>query len=250
MRVCVFVDGENLRFAIGDLFPNYGRRDYLPKTADWTGLYDLIVQQASGGAGRRLRTYWYVSRHFDPFPKPLSQGRRSEAELLAWKKRNDRLLRGVLENVPEADLIPRLLDLQTELGATLNKMRSRFEGISVVQNGIAKKHHAIEFRRSGAIPFNLIRRKFGQEKTVDVNLAVDMVMLGGNYDLAVIVSGDQDYVPAAQAVKNMGKQVVNVAFQARSGRLLPGGAKRLNQTADWSVALEWNTLRTLLNLKK
>jgi len=77
-----------------------------------------------------------------------------------------------------------------------------------------------------------------------------MVTLVANYDLAVIVSGDQDYVPAAQAVKNMGKQVVNVAFQARNGQLLPGGAKQLNQTADWSMALEWETLRELLNIKE
>jgi hypothetical protein len=59
-----------------------------------------------------------------------------------------------------------------------------------------------------------------------VNLAVDMVTLHPNYDLAIIVSGDQDYVPAAQAVKNLGKSVVNVAFLARSGLLLPGGAAR------------------------
>ena len=75
-----------------------------------------------------------------------------------------------------------------------------------------------------------------------------MVTLASNYDLAVIVSGDQDYVPAAQAVKNMGKQVVNVAFMARNGNLLPGGAKQLNQTTDWSVAMEWEELRQLLNL--
>jgi hypothetical protein len=50
-----------------------------------------------------------------------------------------------------------------------------------------------------------------------VNLAVDMVTLHNIYDLAIIVSGDQDYVPAAQAVKDMGKPVVNVGFLARNG---------------------------------
>lgn len=250
MRVCVFVDGENLRFAIGDLFPAFDRREYLPKSADWTGLYDLVVKDASGGKGNRLRTYWYVSRHFDPFPKPLSYKKRSEEELLSWKNRYRRLLGSVLENVPEAETIPKLRELQTGLSETVSRMRSRFDGISVLQNGISRKHHAVEFRRSGAIPYNLITRKFGREKTVDVNLAVDMVTLVANYDLAVIVSGDQDYVPAAQAVKNMGKQVVNVAFQARNGQLLPGGAKQLNQTADWSMALEWETLRELLHIKE
>jgi uncharacterized LabA/DUF88 family protein len=127
-------------------------------------------------------------------------------------------------------------------------MRTRFDGWTTLQNGIAQKHRSTEFRRSGAIPYNLMDKKFGEEKTVDVNLAVDMVTLGRIYDVAVIVSGDQDYVPAAQAVKNMGKSVVNVAFQARSGLLLPGGAKRLNQVTDWSIAIEWEPFRTALGL--
>ena len=128
----------------------------------------------------------------------------------------------------------------------LLRMPHRMALKRVVQNGIALKHRAIEFRRSGAIPFNLTTGRFGKEKTVDVNLAVDMVTLHANYDLAIIVSGDQDYVPATQAVKNLGKHVVNVAFKARNGRLLPGGAKRLNQVTDWSIALEWNQLKQLL----
>jgi uncharacterized LabA/DUF88 family protein len=81
---------------------------------------------------------------------------------------------------------------------------------------------------------------------VDVNLAVDMVTLDSNYDTAVIVSGDQDYVPAAQAAKNKGKHVVNVAFKARNGLLLPGGAKRLNQVTDWSIEVDWGELKRFL----
>src|SRR6185503_10571908 len=124
----------------------------------------------------------------------------------------------------------------------------KFDGYTTLQNGISHKHRSIEFRRSGAIPYNLTSGKWGQEKTVDVNLAVDMVTLQGIYDLAVIVSGDQDYVPAAQAVKDMGKPVVNVAFLARNGKLLPGGARRLNQVTDWSIALEWDIFRKFLGI--
>jgi uncharacterized LabA/DUF88 family protein len=73
-----------------------------------------------------------------------------------------------------------------------------------------------------------------------------MVTLAANFDTALIISGDQDYVPAAQAVKNMGKHVVNVAFQTRGGKLLPGGARRLNQVTDWSIAIDWNEAKKLL----
>ena len=93
-----------------------------------------------------------------------------------------------------------------------------------------------------------MNKRFGEEKTVDVNLAVDMITFADMYDVAIIVSGDQDYVPAAQAVKNLGKSVVNIAFKARSGLLLPGGAKRLNHVTDWSIALEWDAFRKVLSI--
>jgi hypothetical protein len=46
----------------------------------------------------------------------------------------------------------------------------------------------------------------------------------------------------------MGKSVVNVAFLARNGLLLPGGARRLNQATDWSIALQWEDTRKVLGL--
>jgi hypothetical protein len=30
--------------------------------------------------------------------------------------------------------------------------------------------------------------------------------------------------------------------------LLPGGAKRLNQTTDWSIEFEWDEFKNLLNI--
>jgi uncharacterized LabA/DUF88 family protein len=132
------------------------------------------------------------------------------------------------------------------LAKNLDAIRSRFDGWIVLQNGIAHKHSAVEFRRSGSISYKLTNKKFGQEKPVDVNLAVDMILFQNNYDTAVIVSSDQDYVPAAQAVKNLGKRVVNIAFLARNRLLLPGGAKRLNQVTDWSMGMEWAKIKGLL----
>ncbi len=66
--------------------------------------------------------------------------------------------------------------------------------------------------------------------------------------MAIIVSGDQDYVPAVEIVKDYGKRVVNVAFRTRSGKLLPGGARVLNQTTDWSLAIEYQPLADHLKI--
>jgi uncharacterized LabA/DUF88 family protein len=251
MRVCVFVDGENLRHTICDLYePVFDRREYLPKTAEWAKFYDLVVERATGGEGKRMRTYWYVVEHFDAYPSLLSKSKRTLPELSTWAIRHEKLLRAIVPPIPANGTArdERLAELHNELLAKLEVIRTRFDGFTTLQNGIVQKHRALEFRRSGAIPYNLIDGRFGQEKTVDVHLAVDMVTLQANYDLAIIVSGDQDYVPAAQSVKDMGKHVVNVAFKARSGVLLPGGAKRLNQATDWSITLEWEEFRVLLGI--
>lgn len=252
MRVCVFVDGENLRHTICDLYEHeFDRRDYLPKNADWAGFFDLIVQQATSGEGSRVRTYWYVVQYVDGYPYPLNRSKRNDDSLVKWASNNGGLLkRQKRYDLPktEAERLAALRELQDTLQKQYHKIRNRFNGFEIVQNGISKKHRSIEFRRSGAIPYNLLTGQLGKEKTVDVNLAVDMVTLSAVYDTAVIVSGDQDYVPATQAVKNLGKHVINVAFNARNGKLLPGGAKRLNQVTDWSIALEWDQFRKVLKI--
>ena len=89
---------------------------------------------------------------------------------------------------------------------------------------------------------------FGSEKAVDVKLASDMIVLRDIYDVAIIVSGDQDYVPAVEVVKDSGRRVVNVAFLTRGGRLLPGGARRLNQVTDRSVNITHVDLSRFMSL--
>lgn len=252
MRVCVFVDGENLRFAIKDLFTQeqFDRRDHLPKTAKWGSLFDYLVGLATDGKGERLRAYWYVVNYVDPYPNPVRRSQRSQANLNTWARRNKALLdrHMDLDDLDPEDRITKLQELQDTLRDKRNMIKSRFDGFQTIQNGIANHHRSIEFRRSGGIGYNLFTGEFRLEKTVDVNLAVDLVMLRDSYDLALIVSGDQDYVPAVQSIKDSGKQVVNVGFLTRSGKLLPGGAARLNQITDWSVSVPYEDMREKLNI--
>ena len=59
----------------------------------------------------------------------------------------------------------------------------------------------------------LFKRRKGRSKAVDVALASDVLTLGasGQYEVAIIVAGDGDYVPLLQAVKRLGLHV-GVAF--------------------------------------
>ena len=64
---CIFIDGENLRHSIVELFQEeFAKREYLPRNADWEGLFEFLVAQAE--ADTRLRTYWYVVEDIDFWP--------------------------------------------------------------------------------------------------------------------------------------------------------------------------------------
>jgi len=247
-RVCVFVDGENLRHSLVDLFRGeFDVTDYLPKRAVWDKLFDELSRRAIGSDCERVRSYWYVVQHLDFFPYGLSRLKREPDKLRQILSKHEPF-RVELNGLSGQAQNTRMMDMVAELETRQRTMRSRFEGWTAMHNGIATRNRSIEFRPAGAIRYNLFEKALGQEKAVDVKLATDLIVLRDIYDAAVIVSGDQDYVPAVQYVKDEGKVVVNVAFKTRGGELLPGGAWRLNQMADWCLCVPYSDMKALLGI--
>ena len=77
------------------------------------------------------------------------------------------------------------------------------------------------------------------EKGVDVQLATDMIThaFKNNYDVAILVAGDNDYVGAIQAVKDNGKHVEVALFgQERTSR-------QLRDVADRVITLDGRLMR-------
>ncbi len=245
-KVCIFIDGENLRHSICDLFVNFKSHDYLPKNADWTGFFNWIARESAGAESERVRAYWYVVKDIDFTPYGLAALREDPSTLesvLSREPETKQRISVIKEQSAKITLLQNLVDLYEE---KKKKMEKRFTGWINIQNGISGKHVAVEFRRAGSIRYDLFENKLGSEKAVDVNLAVDLVRLRDIYDVAVIVSGDQDYVPAVSAIKDYGKRVVSVAFQKEDGTLLPGGARRLEHVTDTSLKIRYQTLKDYL----
>jgi uncharacterized LabA/DUF88 family protein len=61
-----------------------------------------------------------------------------------------------------------------------------------------------------------------KSKRVDITLATDMLShaYNDNYDIAVLVAGDEDYVPLVQEIKRKGKQVALWFFESGLSRHL------------------------------
>jgi len=247
-RVRVFVDGENLRHSLVDLFwGEFDATEYLPKKAVWDKLFGELSRRAIGADCERVRTYWYVVQHLDFFPYGLARLKRDPQKLFQILSRHEPF-RLDLAGLSGPALETKMFAMADEPDARQRTMRSRFDGWAAMHNGIATRNRSIEFRPAGAIRYNLFQKALGQEKAVDVKPATDLIVLRDIYDAAVIVSGDQDYVPAVQYVKDKGKVVVNVAFKTRGGELLPGGAWRLNQMPDWCLCVPYSDMKALLGI--
>jgi len=244
-KVCIFVDGENLRILINKLFPNeFSQEKYLPKT-DWKELYSYIAKETTKTSHEIIRTYWYVIQYLDFFPYKFPD-HTTETDKLKELLSKNKPYKTELENLTGQNLVSKMKDFVDNLLKEKEKMKKRFEGWLTIQNGISTDNELIEFRRAGANSYNLFKRSFGVEKAVDVKLAVDMIMLRDIYDIAIIVSGDQDYVPAVQIIKDFGKKVVNVSFETRDSKLLPGGSWRLNVLTDDRFIMKYDEFRNLL----
>lgn len=256
-KACVFVDSENFRFALADVL-GFDRSNYLPRDADWAGFYDFLVDKATAGVAERLRTYWYVVRNLEFWPYKIGRpaierdGAFYPNEGLKKTLCTHPPYRQILANegITDEDVIDEMRDMAESLKSSKHKMQGVFEGWKNIQNGIAMRHRGIEFRRDGWITFDLFRREFVREKGVDVFLAVDLLALKDTYDVAIIVSGDQDYAPAVKAVKNFGKQVINVAFENGPNDVYPTGARWLNQVTDYNLVLDRESFRRYMFVDK
>lgn len=244
-RVCIFVDGENFRHSILELFETFRKDDYLPH-ADWSLLFDWLASRACH-QGLRKRTYWYVIENIDFFPYTFPDATRKPEDLKRLLTK-DKQIAAQLAALTGTKLTEKMQQITRELIQKRSRMKARFEGWRAIQDGIALKNPAVTFKRAGGIRYNLFTEELGDEKAVDVKLACDMVVLKDMYDVAVVVSGDQDYVPAVEVIKEYGKSVTNVAFKTRGGRLLPGGARRLSIATDRCLEIGWEELAHYLEM--
>jgi len=73
----------------------------------------------------------------------------------------------------------------------------------------------------------------------DVGLVIDAIRMSPNVDVTVLVSGDGDFCPLVEYLKNQGKRVEIIAFGKTT-------SSRLKETADEFINLDQDPKRYLL----
>lgn len=76
-----------------------------------------------------------------------------------------------------------------------------------------------------------------EEKGTDVNIAVQMLSKGyqNSYDIAILVSGDTDYIPVVECLHNIGKTVVLATFPEQN-------IDNYKNLIDYSIKLDDNII--------
>ncbi len=105
--------------------------------------------------------------------------------------------------------------LNMERHTTCDVIRKHYYA-SVQGDEMARDHVHRELQSLGLeTPRVFPRQKTRGSKRVDISLAVDMLSHAhrGNYDIAVLVAGDEDYVPLVEAVAAEGRRVALWFFE-------------------------------------
>jgi len=136
--------------------------------------------------------------------------------------------------------------LVQELVGGRNMIRSYFYcSYKIPPNEKETKFHEALKRQGIAVVARRLRQRGSQyvEKGVDVALVTDMLGFAfkNAYDVAILVSGDEDYVGAVDEIKRVGKKVEIASFEFAA-------ARELKLIADRFISLE--TLIDKIELKR
>lgn len=252
LRTVVFVDGRNFKYnlaafafhGVGDPVPNRMYR-LDEKHFRWREFFLGVVNKfdtATGWTHRLVRVYWYNAATMRPFEV------------------YDRAVQKVLDKYKPQ--FPELTgDSVVELAREWYSEQRRFfdQTKEVVLERIQRKVDFLEFKYVGEYvvkpfePYKFVRRENGDllyqgvregEKGVDVGIAVDMIAKIGEYDAAILVSGDADFLPVARYVKDH----LRAVYQFSLARGIP---PRITYLTPWLIGcvdlLQWYDELELLN---
>jgi len=244
-RFAFFVDGSNLYGSLRTMnleIGNYGLlygHIYREAVKVW---HEVTLQTAPASAQLR-RVYWYAVGTVDEWDLSAPQSRAAlrgafvrDAEIRAlWMTRVSANNPGLGEDaLEEAAWQACSADFRDWYG---QKVRA-IDGMRRFYAGVRSSSDLIDIREAGHWKVNFLHR-WVEEKGLDTALAVDMVALQDNYDVAVVVSGDADAIPSIRHLKERGKHIGAVEFVGGSASDTRGRAfsSRLKTHADFVLRI-------------
>ncbi len=217
-RFAFFVDGSNLYGSLRTMnleINNYSQlyaHIYREALNTW---HEVTLQDTRAPAQLR-RVYWYAVGGIDDWDLQNQQSRSAlrqafvrDAEIRAlWLTRvtiaNPNMAEAELEEEAWQACFADFRDWYHAKIRAIDGMRRFYAGVRASSD-------LIDIREAGHWKVNFLH-KWVEEKGLDTALAVDMVALQDNYDVAIVVSGDADAIPSIRHLKERGKHIAAVEF--------------------------------------
>ncbi len=260
-RIYIFIDGENLRYSLDDILTKeiYNRtKHYLPHY-NWSDLFKFIVSESDNnllkGESVLIRAYWYVisaisyNEEFKKDTFKCSSITKREKYLNKYVKHIYKKYE--IKKGKEKDRVDNIEKSVNYLEKQSNYVEKELNRWNNIQSKIQRETSFLQFQRFGYLPLILDngegKIKFLSEKGVDIKLATDLIAMKDMYDIAIIISGDGDYIPVIIAVKNMGKQVAVVNFKDSRGNIYPRNSKKLIEHCDFNITITQSKMKEFCN---
>ncbi len=210
-RTTVFIDGPNFHSSIRDF-------DLQEKDIDFKKLMSLIL-----GANRELvRCYWYQAKELSHF------------DFFRWSKGSYAKYKHMKENKVDSQH-PEYIAFVAEGKKYYEQERAKMEARRAVYENITRDFPFLEVKFVGELQLDPFEKRRTGIKGDDVALAVDMVSKCQLCDAIVLISGDYDYGPAVQHVKDQLKHLSLVTFERGKRPKTPsfkGSHRRLRLMCD------------------
>lgn len=215
LKTVIFVDGENFRnnlraFSFQSTPPHPTNPVYKleEKHFFWKDFFDSILTEfnrVTGWSYRLIRVYWYYSANISPWVENSNAAQKivgryasvakltiSQVNQLAkeWYDHERRYFEKLREEV-----FPKIQE-------STDFLEFKYVGQYIIR---PYSVYRIDFDSKGNV-VNYLGYQQG-EKGVDVGIAMDMVAKMQNYDVAILVSGDADFLPAVRYLKDNLKYV-------------------------------------------
>ena len=237
LRTVVFIDGENFRNNLRHFAfvsnPALGAYRLEEKHFFWKAFFQGVINEfdkATSWTHQLIRVYWYYSATISPWSESprLAQkvvdeyaGRialtANQVTQLAkdWYGKERRYFEKLREQTFE--------DIQRDTGF----LEFKYVGQYVVH---PYRVFRIDTDTQGGVT-NYLGRQQG-EKGVDIGIAVDMISKMDNYDAAILISGDADYIPAVKYLKDHLKYVYQFSIAKGVPPIIEYLSAYLKGTAD------------------
>lgn len=244
-RFAIFVDGSNLFGAL---------KSMNLEVDDYEALYGYVFKEARVAWAsatnetdrvpcRLQRIYWYAVGTIDEWDLSLAQ---SQTALRNAFSRDREVRDSWLAITGKANPGVTGQALEDKAWAScFADFRQWYEGKRRILEGMRKFHQGvristdlIDVHERGHWKVNFLH-KWVEEKGLDTALAVDMVALQENYDVAVVMSGDADSIPSIRHMKSRGKHISAVEFVNGSPPETKGRtfSSRLKEHADFVIRI-------------